>query len=171
MASRKRRKIAVPKEIVFLGWVLDAIVESGETVIKVKDEWHGWFMATSSGSEKLRPGRARLFLLNSDVFFSKDRKPSKKAAKTLKNWTARNPDEVFQTKAPDDFPHKQGELSRLGYSSDKWEHKGKFFDYDHDFRESGGRPPTVRTDHKDIAKSKGAVISGGTMRITNRGIA
>lgn len=167
----KRRKIRVPREIVFLGYVLDAIIERDNQVIKVKNEWHNWFMCTSPGAERLSSGRSSLFLLDSGIYKGIDKKPSQKARQTYYEWTKNNPKQTFETGVPDDFPYVQGRIIRIGYASDKWTRRGRYENYDHDFYDCGGIAPIIRTDKKDIAKSNGAVIKGGSMRITSRGIA
>lgn len=166
-----RRKIRVPRELVFLGYVLDAIIEKDGTVIKVKDDWYNWFLCTTPGAERLASGRASLFLLDSGVYMGIEKKPSKKARRTYFEWSKNTPQQTFEASVPDDFPYLQGRIIRIGYASDKWTRRGRYENYDHDFYESGGIPPLIRTDKKDIAKSKGAVIKGGTMSITARGIA
>lgn len=163
--------IRVPKELVFLGWVLDATLEREGKIIKVNDDWYGWFMATVPGAEHMPEGRARIYLLSSDSYFAKNKPVTEKAADTFREWTTNEPQEVFQTEAPDDFGHVQGRMVRLGYKSDKWEKRGQYHDYEHNFTEDDGVAPIVRTDTADIRESKGAVMQGGTMRVTAQGIA
>jgi hypothetical protein len=61
-------------------------------------------------------------------------------------------------------------LLRLGYRSDKWSSKRKLVDYDHDFQESGGRPPLVYTSARTLEASRCVVVVGGSMRVTEGGI-
>jgi hypothetical protein len=66
---------------------------------------------------------------------------------------------------------KQGRVIRLDYRSDKWNRKGRTIDYTHDFLERGGRAPLAYTDAKTLASAKLVVVYGGSMAVTEAGIA
>jgi len=157
-------------QTVALGTVLDlSIAPSARERIFVT-EWRGWWLLTTPDAMDRAPGYARLFLAAGRAERT-DEAPNGAAAETFTAWHARDADRVVELEVPSRLPHVQGRLLRLGYRSDKWARRGQWDDYEHDFSERGGAPPLLYTDRADIEDSSAALVVGGDMVITERGIA
>ncbi len=63
-----------------------------------------------------------------------------------------------------------GRVERIGYRSDKFGRRNKMHDYDHDFRERGGRPPKLWIDAKTVQGAHTAIITGGDFVVRAEGI-
>lgn len=165
MAARK-----VPALTVKLGTVLDAVIEVGgkrHTVTK----WAGMQLLTDANAmERARPclylvrGKlAKTHKLAADA----DAGP---ASDTYGLWHQRDHDLVGELDTSP-APHRLGRMVLIGYRSDKWSRKGKHSDYSHDFFEDNGTPPLVYGSAKTLDASRTVVVVGGSMKVTDRGIA
>lgn len=159
----------VPQVTVLLGMVLDLQLERGNTRTVV-DEWAGWALLTTETAMELEPGHAKLILLAGELH--PRRKPLRPVdVSTYERWHQRAASELLELDAPDQIGFFQGRVVRLGYRSDKWGRKGQTHDYDHAFTERGHTAPKLYTDTPELARARGAVIVGGDMSVTSRGIA
>jgi hypothetical protein len=161
----------IPSVTVAIGTVLDLHVQIDSATRARIDEWRGWLIVIPEHGFALRAGHAKLFL-----FSPKVRRPVaggnlSAAERAYRRWHKRDPLELVQHKVADTVPYEQARVLRIGYRSDKWGPAGKEHDYDHDFLEHGGRPPKLYTDRSSIEKSSAAVLVGGSMSISERGIA
>lgn len=166
------RPYRVPSQTVLLGAVLDVQFEddSGSSRVTIAD-WEGWALLTDANAMDRAPGRARLYLCPFDArgqFFTREK--GAKAAETYLRWHQRHPERSVELEVPDAMRFRQGRAIRIGYASDKWHRRGAVEHYEHDFREDGGRCPILYTDTRDHEDAAGAVIVGGDMRVTERGI-
>jgi hypothetical protein len=162
------RPYRAPATTAMLGRVLDLQVERDGHRITVTG-WAGWALLTDPNAMDRAPGRARLYLA--------PWKPAGKRAlrnaaaeETYAAWHARNPKQRLELDVPDELGAYQGRVIRIGYRSDKWGRRGSSHDYDHDFREGRHTAPKLYTDTRNIDRARGAVIVGGDMRVTERGI-
>lgn len=102
----------------------------------------------------------------------KRRNPSHaEGRRTYEQWHERQAAEVIEV---DDLPDLigvyVGRATRIGYSSDKWNKRGKMVDYEHDFTEGRHTAPECWADTAELADARALVIVGGDMRITEDGI-
>lgn len=162
----------IPAQTVLLGTVLDLDVDRNATTRIFIEEWKGWLMLTSTTAMDLQRGRARLFLVKmpARVRSSSGRRTSLRGAEVFERWHEREPESALQYEVPDSIGFIQGRALRIGYSSDKWKPRGKHVHYDHSFIEHGARPPKLYTDRATIETSRAAVLVGGDMGISERGI-
>lgn len=155
---------------VALGTVLDLSIAPSSRERVFVAEWRGWWLLTTPDAMERAPGYARLFLASGRAERTGEA-PDGAGAETYAAWHERDPDRVLELDVPSQLPHLQGRLLRLGYRSDKWGRRGEFEDYEHDFSERAGAPPLIYTDRADIEDSSAALVVGGDMVITERGIA
>lgn len=156
----------VPPVTVLLGAVLDVRVEAG-TIRTFIDDWDGWLLLTDENA--MESNRPRLFLVASDLADGTQLEAVGPAADTYERWHKREHDGVAEVDVSgNEIGYYQGRVQSIGYRSDKWSGKGTEHDYDHDFTE--GEPPKLYTDRASIEDSRAAVIVGGDMRVTERGI-
>lgn len=154
-----------------LGFVLDLTIEpNGEQRIRI-DEWRNWLMCVGENGFDLRAGRGKLFLFAPQADGEPRQRDFSAAARAYERWHKREAKKVSTFVVPDALRHCQGRVLRIGYRSDKWGQRGKSHDYDHDFLERDGLPPLLYTDTKNIDRARGAVLVGGSMVITEGGIA
>lgn len=170
-AALARVEYRIPATTVQLGTVLDIDVSDGALRLFIDDFKH-WLMLTDANGMDAAAGRARLFLVAVPPRTVKlEREPGDRAAETFGRWHERDAHSVLELDGlPDAISYYQGRVTRIGYRSDKWHKRGAKVDYDHDCRENGARPPKLYTSHADIARARAAVIVGGSMHITERGI-
>lgn len=156
----------VPPVTVMLGAVLDLRVEDGQVRIAV-DDWEGWLLLTDENA--MDSNRPRLFLVAADLADGTELEAVGPAAQTYERWHRRQHDGVSDVDVSgEEIGYYQGRVLSIGYRSDKWGRSGEEHDYDHDFTE--GEPPKLYTDRADIADARAAVVVGGDMRVTERGI-
>lgn len=169
--SRGEARYRVPAQTTMLGSVLDVTIEHDGRRAFVT-EWRGWLMLCGLTAMDAAPGRARLYLMRGELEPS-DRMPSNTGAATYERWHRRNPEQVgiVDNGGPDEIGFYQGRAIQLGYRSDKWGRRGRTHDYDHNFYEDRGDPPRIYTDRATLQGSSAAVLVGGSMSITERGIA
>jgi hypothetical protein len=164
----------IPSRTVQLGTVLDLDCAPNARSRLFIDDWRNWLMCCDERGFDAAPGRARLWLLKvtpHNVPIDSDDLISDAAGEAFAEWHDREPDSVVEVGGlPDHIGHYQGRVLRIGYRSDKWHPRGTTVDYDHDCFERGGQPPKLYTSHARIESSRAAVIVGGTMHITHRGI-
>ncbi len=167
------RAYKVPPCTVQLGTLLDlTIAPDAEHRVRV-DEWKGWLVVIPENGFELGRGRSKLFLLKADMLKRETmRAPVRRALeRAYERWHMREPDAIATHEVADWIERLQGRVLRIGYRSDKWGPRGKSHDYDHDFLERGGRAPKLYTDSRALDKASAAVLVGGSMTITERGIA
>lgn len=170
MTTARSANYTVPAVTVLLGQVLDLQFERGSTRIRV-DEWHGWQLLTTEDAMERAPGRARLFLLKGKLEPGSSLR-STVDPHTYDRWHQRAATKVLDLlNVPARISFFQGRCLTIGYRSDKWEPRGRSHDYEHSFYEGGHRPPKLYTDAAQFARARAAVITGGDMRVTPRGIA
>ena len=168
------RAYRIPARTVLLGHVLDVSVElaGGEERLLIQ-EWEGWALLCDADAMGRAPGRARLFLVpdpngeadNVDLGDDDD------GEDTYERWHDREADGVRELDFPDEgCSYQLGRCIRIGYRSDKWGGRGEAHDYDHDFRERGHTAPLLYIDTRELERARAAVIVGGDMRVTARGI-
>lgn len=163
---RRNAHYHVPPVTVQLGTVLDVRFEFRGQRITV-DEWDGWQLLTDEGA--MDSARPRLWLLPGKLEADAERDAIGPAPRTYERWHRRGFDFVSDLEVSDSpIGFRQGRVVGIGYRSDKWGRRGETHDYDHDFTE--GDPPLLYTDRADIADATAAVIVGGDMRVTERGI-
>ncbi|MGV1080696.1 MAG: hypothetical protein ACOYD1_12765 [Candidatus Nanopelagicales bacterium] len=160
-----------PATQVRLGFVLDLTIEPNADVRMRIDDWAGWLMCCGENGFELQPGRAKLFLFAPAPDEGARTRDYSAAARAFERWHKREAKQVDRHEVPDKLVHCQGRVLRIGYRSDKWGKRGQSHDYDHDFCERDGLPPLLYTDAAKIDKSRGAVLVGGDMVITEGGIA
>lgn len=161
---------SVPAVTTQLGTVLDCVVRvEGGTLLTI-DEWRGWLLLTDENAlERQRP---KLYLVAPrELNEPAPRKNYEPATATYEGWHKRRGLEVRVYDVPPRFPWLLGRAQRIGYRSDKWRRRGKPVDYEHDFNEGGGVPPLVYLSARGLAQARGAVLVGGSMKVTERGIA
>lgn len=158
----------IPARTVQLGRVLDMTTVLGELATSWDSELKGWAMLTDARAELMRPGAAGLYLVRL-VPTGVEPTATPTQEETYEAWHDREPGETLELDAPDFCGVYIGTARVIGYSSDKWTKRGKFVDYEHDFRESG-REPEVWADAENLADARGVVIRGGDMRVTPAGI-
>lgn len=173
MNAVARAEYAIPSTVVQLGTVLDIDVWVSARERLFIDDWRNWLMATDVTGMDAAPGRARLFLIAvpPHAVPIEEGTISDKAAEAFAMWNDREAGEVLDFDGlPDSIRYYQGRVTRIGYRSDKWHPRGTTVDYDHDCFEDGGKPPKLYTSHPSIEQSRAAVIVGGSMHISERGI-
>jgi hypothetical protein len=161
----------VPALTIELGTVLEAVVLRGTTRTTVH-EWRGMKLLTSYDAFEKKP--ASLYLVRAKPVRTKQAKASQpkvdRGAHSYERWHDREPVALYElTTREASYP--QGRLVRLDYRSDKWRRRGKGVEYTHDFTERGGVGSLVTTDTRDLSKARTVVCSGGSVRVTERGIA
>ncbi len=159
----------VPAVTVQLGTVLDLRVQrDGDTRLFV-DEWEGWLLLTDENA--MDSERPKLYLVPGEVSEDDSREAVGPAAETYERWHKRGYEYVDDVDVTDsEIGYYQGRVLVIGYQSDKWGVRGETHDYDHDFAERDGHPPKLYTDRADIEDSTAAILVGGDMRVTPRGI-
>lgn len=161
---------SVPPVTVCLGKVLDAVIEHrGKRYTVTK--WRGMHMLTDP--QALERARPRLYLVRGKLERQVRLEPGAyagKASDTYAGWHQRENEKVgeLDTRAA---KFAQGRIVLIGYRSDKWEKRGRTHDYSHDFFEGDGTPPLVYTDTRTLDAARTVVIVGGSMRVTEGGIA
>jgi hypothetical protein len=168
-----QRPHKVARVTTLLGVVLDLQLElQGGRKRLLVTEWEGWALLTDNDGMDRAEGRARLYLVPFVDTAGKFNAPRalELGAETYKRWHERRSDDVLHLDVPDSFAHEQGRVLRIGYRSDKWRRRGDAVDYDHDFREDGATAPKLYTDSRELQAARGAVITGGSMRVTEAGI-
>lgn len=161
----------IPALTVALGTVLDLVIGDGHERIFVSD-WDGWHLLTSPNAFDVTPGRARLFLVRGRLHELEQLEGDElEGEEAYERWTERSADHLGELELPSSScSFRHGRLLRLGYRSDKWNRRGQTVDYDHDFTEHGAQPPWIYTDHAHLERSGCAVVTGGTMTVTEGGI-
>lgn len=160
-----------PPTTVKLGFVLDMQLEPNPEVRLRIEEWRDWLMACGENGFELPPGRGKLFLFAPVELDDASRRDMSAATRAYERWHRREAGRVDMYDVPDELAHLQGRVLRIGYRSDKWGRRGSEHDYDHDFCEGDALPPLLYTDKKNLSDSRGAVLVGGDMVITEGGIA
>ena len=161
----------IPPRTVKLGTVLDLQIEVNVNTRVRIDEWAGWLLVCPENGFELAPGRSKLYLFAPlPDGEASERVNYDAATRAYERWHKRDAARVDVHKVPDRFTCLQGRVLRIGYRSDKWGARGKSHDYDHDFCEGDALPPLLYTNKRGL-NSDGAVIVGGDMTITERGIA
>lgn len=166
------RVYTVPPLTFALGTVLEAAIEVRPGELVVIHEWRG--MHLLSEEDAFDRARPRLYLVRSKPIklpaapVSQGRLNG--AAESYRRWHKRAADKLFELTAGT-ARYPLGRLLRLDYRSDKWNAKGKAIEYTHDFTEDRGKPPMVYADRKAFEGAKTVIATGGTMRITEAGIA
>lgn len=159
----------VPKVTVQLGTVLDLRVQKDASTRLTIDEWDGWLLLTDENA--MDSSRPRLFLVPGELGQDDSREAVGPAAETYERWHRRGYDFVDNVDVSGaSIGFCQGRVMVIGYRSDKWGDPGKTHDYDHDFTEAGAQPPLLYTNRAAIDEATTAVIVGGDMRISPRGI-
>lgn len=161
----------VPSRTITLGTLLDLTIEQGDQRVRI-DEWHGWHVLVPENAFDVAPGRARLYLVRGKLADKENLQGDEfdRAQTAYERWHQRDAKLVGTLDIPDAIDWRQGRVLRLGYRSDKWSRRGKHHDYDHDFTERGHRPPLIYTSARSLGRSRGALITGGDMSITEGGI-
>lgn len=155
----------IPDRTVKLGTALVLVTQEGDRVT-TWDEVAGWNLLTTV--DAIDQARARLFIVPGKLRASTS-SPHGRGARTYDRWHDREPAKVGELRTPDELGVKVGRALRIDYRSDKWGARGRTHDYTHDFYEDGGRPPLVYVD--DRKRPRGFVLSGGSMTVSERGIA
>jgi hypothetical protein len=171
MNALARVEHRIPKHTVQLGTVLDLdVTDRGRRVFI--DDWKHWLMLCDERGMETAPGRTKLFLVKMPRRTVRlDGDELERGAETYGRWHQRDADELLELDGlPDSIAYYQGRVTRIGYRSDKWHPRGKSVEYDHDCQERGGKPPMLYTSHADIARARAAVLVGGSMHLTERGI-
>ena len=167
--SDLQRPYRAPASTAMLGHVLDLQFEL-EGLRTVVTQWAGWAMLADPDAMERSPGRARLYLVPFRPEGTHTVLAGAAAEETYQRWHSRNPKRRLVLDVPDAIGCFQGRVLRIGYRSDKWSRRGRVHDYDHDFREGGALAPLLYTDSRALERARGAVIVGGDMRVTPRGI-
>lgn len=170
MSGSVLRRYRVPARTVQLGTVLDLHLELNATQRAFVKEWSGWLMCIPEHGFELARGSSKLFLFKPAELEQLEGMGAA-AIRAYQRWHKRHPDAVESHEVPDHLGHLQGRVLRIGYRSDKWGARGNTIDYDHDFTERGALPPKLYTDSAELEQARGAVLVGGDMTITARGIA
>jgi hypothetical protein len=166
------RARTVPPVTIQLGTVLDAELEHEGQRIRI-DEWKGYQILADDDAFRRRPPHARLFLVRGKIEKLAHEPSSTRIERGLRDyerWHRRPYDRLGELDTKE-AKYLQGRLVTIGYRSDKWGPRGKRHDYTHSFHEDGGRPPLVYSSARTLAGSHTIVVVGGSMRITERGIA
>ncbi len=170
--TKNLKALTVPALTFELGTVLEAAIEVEAGRYVIVHEWRG--MHLLSDADAFDRARPKLYLVRSKPIklpaapVSQGRLDG--AAKSYHRWHKRDADKLFELNAGS-ARYPLGRLVRLDYRSDKWHRKGKTVEYTHDFLEDGGRAPIIYADRKGYAGVKTAIASGGSMRVTEAGIA
>lgn len=163
MSKRPHR---VPPVTVKLGTVLDCTLADGDKRAFV-DEWRGYQLLTDEDAmDRKRP---RLYLVRGKLGADPGI-DAQRGAETYRRWTQRDPRTVGELDTKD-ARYLHGRMLRIGYASDKWGRRGKAVHYDHDFLEDGGSAPLVYSDARTLEGSRTIVVVGGSMQVTEGGIA
>jgi hypothetical protein len=161
----------VPALTIELGTVLEAVVLRG-TVKTTVHEWRGMKLLAAHDAFDQRP--ASLYLVRAKPVkvdqVKQSQRKVERGAKSYERWHDREPVALYEI-ATREATHRQGRLVRLDYRSDKWHRRRHTIEYTHDFTERGGKGSLVTTDTRDLSKARTVVCSGGTVRVTERGIA
>lgn len=160
----------VPALTVKLGTVLDAVIEergNRHTVYR----WKGMQLLTDANA--MEKGRPKLYLVRGKLQATRKLRADADAgaaSDTYGEWHKRPHDLVGEL---DTRPcgHRLGRMVLIGYRSDKWGRKGETHDYSHDFFEENGVPPLVYADARTLDSARCVVVVGGSMKVTDRGIA
>lgn len=161
-----RRARTVPRVTLKLGTVLDCIIADGDARAFV-DEWKGYQLLT--GESAMDAARPALYFVRGRLGGDPG-VDAAAAARTYRRWHERDPERVGELETSP-CPFRQGRMLRVGYRSDKWGRRGKQVAYDHDFLEDGGRAPLVYTNTRTLEAATTIIVVGGSMRVTERGIA
>jgi hypothetical protein len=133
-----------------------------------------WIMATDPGSIEAPPGDAYMYLIRApftrNLEEDPDYDPTDDALDTFHLWHNREADRTFSVDKPDKVDTYFGHITAIVYASDKKENRGKVEEYYHDFYENHGEPPQIFFDTPDPDDASAALIIGGTMSISERGI-
>lgn len=159
----------VPAQTVRIGTALELVTERGEERV-LWDEVHGWHVLTTPGAFEQAPGRARVFLVPGKLTKTDTAIPAR-GSDAFERWHKRAADKVGELDVPDDFPDYVGLAVRLDYASDKWRGKGRFVEYTHSFVDDGEPPRVYSAPPRRGAVPRGFALSGGSMAITEGGIA
>lgn len=162
----------VPPVTIELGTVLEAVIERDGTHVRVH-EWRGMRLLTDANALDMRAPRLYLVRAKPVRVPSVSAPQSKvdRAADGFARWTRRAADALYELAWGKPATVRQGRVVRLDYRSDKWGPKRRAHEYTHDFTENGGRSPLAYTDVQTLERARLVVLSGGSMRVTERGIA
>jgi len=132
----------------------------------------GWIMATTP--KAFQAQNPSLYLIRATKIVIDYDNPAldhKSNEEAFFAWTSRKPESVILIDTPPPASEYYGAITGICYLSDKWKKpNAKPTLYHHDFFENNGDPPSIYFDGKFPENSKIAEISGGTMRISSRGI-
>jgi hypothetical protein len=165
------RAHALPAVVEKLGTVLDLTVTHADKRLRI-DDWKGWQLLTPVDAFKRTAGHGRLYLVkgalgdqveNADLLLES-------YGVTYEKWHKREAEKALALQHADQVGVLLGRVERIGYRSDKWGRRGKTHDYDHDFRERGGRMPKLWIDKKHASAATTAVITGGDFVVRQEGI-
>lgn len=165
MATRPYR---IPPVTVHLGEALDLVTQGNGK--RTRHDLTGWQVLTDADATERSDGRARLYLVKGEL---SDKVPNNidrnSAVRTWQIWNRKpRPDLVGGIyDLPEKIGQHIGRAVSIGYRSDKYGKTGKSIDYDHDFRE-GAKPPLVYADN--ATDPRALVVTGGSIRVTGRGI-
>lgn len=160
----------MPPRVVQLGTVLDVVIErrvNDQWEIATVGGWRGWLLAANEGCMGQAPGRARLYLFESARGATLELEPD---SPEYERWHERRAKKRVEHDVPDVIATLQGRCLRIGYRSDKWQRPRKWIDYEHDFQERGHTAPLIYTDADELDRARAAVLVGGDMRVTPRGL-
>lgn len=169
--AHRPRPHTVPSVIEQLGTLLDLTIVHGEHRLRIS-EWKGWQLLTPVDAFERAAGQGRLYLVKHKLGETLG-----DAAELLANfgraytkWHKREPEKARALEHADKIGNLLGRVERIGYRSDKWERRGKMHNYDHDFRERGGKAPKLWIDAKQVKTATTAVITGGDFVVRAEGI-
>lgn len=170
--TKNLRGYTVPPLTFALGTVLEAAIEVRPGELVIVHEWRGMHLLSEENAFNM--ARPKLYLVRAKpIKVPAADVPQRRldaAAESYYRWNKREADKLFELNAGK-ASHLLGRLVRLDYRSDKWHRKGKTIEYTHDFTEGRGKPPLVYSDRKGFDGAKTVVATGGTMRVTEAGIA
>lgn len=168
----KQRVYKVPDLTFELGTVLEAALQIGPGKFLIVHEWRG--MRLLSDEDAFNRARPRLYLVRSKPIKIATARVTQgrldDAADSYDRWHKRLANRLYELNFST-AKHPLGRMVRLDYRSDKWGRKGQGVEYTHDFTERRGVGPLVYGDRKSVEAAKTVVCTGGTMRVTEAGIA
>lgn len=160
----------IPPRTVSLGSVLDFTTCLGDVRTRWDLELEGWAMLTDVGAFSMRKGVPGLYLVKPRRESVASDEPQGDGVRDYQKWHARDPAEVLEMEVADECPYLIGDVTQIGYRSDKWNKRGVDVDYDHDMTEHGKMPPQAWADSPDLQNATAVIIRGGDMQITVDGI-
>ncbi len=163
----------IPRVVESLGTILDLTVTHGAHRLRI-DEWKAWQLLAPVDAMHRTHGAGKLYLvaheLGDDFDPTTTERLLQQCGETYGVWHQRDAERVRKLETGNGAGVLLGRVERIGYRSDKFGRRGRTHDYDHDFRERGGKPPKLWIDAKTIGAAKTAVISGGDFVVRAEGI-